>query len=164
MKLLSSTPRRPRSAAFSLVEVMVAVGITAVGIVTLLGLLPSSLSNIRRAANDGVEARVMQAIMADYQMRDWPSILRQQESAAAEMTYFDLNGFPVKSADSEAFLLAQINVVDAPLLPGATVPNPRLRMLRVRTSRDVLAGAAAFDNKHTFRQTQAILPQMDKSP
>lgn len=141
-----------------------AVGITAVSIVTLLGLLPSSLSSIQRATNDGAEARVLQSIMADYQMRDWPSILRQQEAATAELMLFDIHGFPVKKGDADAFLIAQIHVVNAPMLPGATAPNPRLRMLRVRTSRNVSAGEAAFDEKHIFRQTQAILPQMDKSP
>lgn len=164
MKLIARTRPKDLTAGFSLVEVMLAVGITGVAIVTLLGLLPSSLRSIQRAANDGAEARVLQAIMADYQMRDWPGILRQQESAAAELMHFDFNGFSVKSDDADAFLLAQVSVVNAPLLPGATVPNPRLRMLRVRTSRNVVAGAAAFDEKHNFRQTQAILPQMDKSP
>ncbi len=141
-----------------------AVGITAVAIVTLMGLLPFGLSSIQRSASDGAEARVLQAIMADYQMREWTSILRQQETAAAELMHFDFNGFSVKATDSEAFLLAQVSVVNAPLLPGSKLPNPRLRMLCVRTSRDVMVGAAAFDEKRVFRQTQAILPQMDKSP
>ncbi|MFM2166309.1 MAG: Verru Chthon cassette protein [Verrucomicrobiota bacterium] len=164
MKLAARTSPRPFSAAFSLVEVMLAVGIVAVTMVTLLGLLPGSLSNIQDSTINGAEARVLQAIMADYQQRDWSSILQQQSSATAELLYFDPHGFRVAATDREAFLIAQVSILPAPLLPGSTVTNPRLRTLRLRTSRDVMAGVAAFDAKHVFRQTQAVLPQMDKSP
>jgi uncharacterized protein (TIGR02598 family) len=164
MKLTARTSPQTFSAAFSLVEVILAVGIAAITVVTLLGLLPASLSSIQHSNSDGAEARVLQAIMADYQQRDWPSILRQQEAATAELLYFDTNAFRVEATDRDAFLIAQVSILPAPLLPGSTVANPRLRTLRLRTSREVMAGAAAFEEKRVFRQTQAVLPQMDKSP
>ncbi len=164
MKLPARTSSQPLIAAFSLAEVMLAVGIAAITVVTLLGLLPASLSSMQHSNTDGAEARVLQAIMADYQQRDWPSILRQQEAATAELLYFDPHGFRVAATDREAFLIAQVSILPAPLLPGSTVANPRLRTLCLRTSRDVMAGASAFEEKRIFRQTQAVLPQMDKSP
>lgn len=164
MKLTARTSPQPFSAAFSLVEVLLAVGIAAVTVVALLGLLPASLSSMQHSNTDGAEARVLQAIMADYQQRDWPSILQQQASETAELLYFDIHGFRVAATDRDVFLIAQVSILPPPLLPGSSVVNPHLRTLRLRTSRDVMAGAAAFDEKHVFRQTQAVLPQMDKSP
>lgn len=164
MKRTASPSPQPFGAAFSLVEVILALGVASITVVALLGLVPGSLSNIQHSTIDGAEARVLQAIVADYQQRDWPSILQQQTAATAELLYFDTHGFRVTATDRDAFLIAQVSILTPPLLPGSSTANPRLRTLRLRTSRDVAAGAAAFDAKHVFRQTQAILTQMDKSP
>ncbi len=149
-------------AAFTLIEVVVALGVAALAVVTLLGLLPAGLGGIQRATADSAEARVLQAIMADYQTRDWDSVRRQQDAHSSELLYFDVNCFQVAAAD--AFFIVQVSVLPAPPLPGATTSNSRLRQLRVRTSRNVQAGVAAFAAPQVFQQTQAILAQMDKSP
>lgn len=160
----SPTSHSSPAAAFSLIEVLVSIGIAAVAIITLLGLLPTGLSSIQRAAGDAAEARALQAVVADFQMRDWPSILRQQESQITELMYFDTHGFRVPQYDASAFLLAAVNVAHAPPLPGATTTNTRLRLLRMRTSRNTRAGASALEDKQSLRETQALLVQMDKSP
>ncbi len=152
-----------RSRAFTLAEVIITVGIAATAIVTIIGLLPYGLESMRQSAMVTAEARAVQSIIADYQMRDWSAVLEQQTSGAGELRHFDAQGYRVEKGDADSFLLAQVLVRDAPLLPGSGKTNPRLRSLIVRTSTR-LSEADAFDEKQPFRQCQVILAQMDKRP
>ncbi|MFZ4594258.1 MAG: Verru_Chthon cassette protein B [Verrucomicrobiaceae bacterium] len=164
LRLPVSPARAAGRAAFTLAEAVMAVGVAAVGVITLLGLLPVGLASIQQSATQITEARAFQAILAEYQMRDWASVLQQEQSASGELLYFDRQGFTVTSSDPEAFLLAEVRVRPPSPLPGAAAPNLRLRMVHVRISREVRLGAGAFAEGRAYRQTQALLSQMDKRP
>lgn len=62
----------PRSkAAFSLVEVALAIGIVATVIVVLIGLFPSGLSTFRQAMNTSVGGQIAQQILSEAQQTDF---------------------------------------------------------------------------------------------
>lgn len=59
---------------FSLVEVVLAVGIMALGVVTILGLLPHGLEMSRRTANEQAETRIVDQIVGELQSSDWATL------------------------------------------------------------------------------------------
>lgn len=63
--------RQRKAGGFSLVEVVMAVAIAALGIITVLGLIPGSLASIREASEITSRSRILAAISSDIQMSDW---------------------------------------------------------------------------------------------
>jgi uncharacterized protein (TIGR02598 family) len=67
--------RGPSSlAAFSLVEVALAVGITAFAVVALLSLLPSGLSTFRSTLESSIGSQIAQRIFHDVQISDFSTL------------------------------------------------------------------------------------------
>jgi uncharacterized protein (TIGR02598 family) len=75
MKPLPPSPRRGRISGFSLVEVAIAVGILAVALVALLGLLPSGMSNFRTAMDTSVTAQIAQRLMHDMEQAEFNEVI-----------------------------------------------------------------------------------------
>ncbi|WP_050026667.1 Verru_Chthon cassette protein B [Verrucomicrobium sp. BvORR034] len=59
------------SAAFSLPEVAIAVAIAALGIISILGIIPTGLENVRKAGNAIATARIYQQMLGELQAADW---------------------------------------------------------------------------------------------
>lgn len=62
---------RKLSKGFSLAEVIMAVGITAIGVTSLIGLVPAGLDSLRQSAARVAQTKIIQAVTADFQMGDW---------------------------------------------------------------------------------------------
>lgn len=60
--------RKNHPKAFSLVEVVLAMGIGAIALVTLIGLIPGGLRMMRDAADEAIEGRIHQQILSEMQM------------------------------------------------------------------------------------------------
>ncbi len=56
---------------FTLAEVAIAVAIAALGIVTILGALPTGLDNLRKAGNKVSISRIYQQMLNELQSADW---------------------------------------------------------------------------------------------
>lgn len=70
----SRLPAAPsRAAGFSLVEVTLALGITAVALVSLMGMLPQGLKTLQRANDQAVMGRIHQQILGEIQLTPWES-------------------------------------------------------------------------------------------
>ena len=81
------------SLGFSLVEVVIAMAIAAVGIVSILGLLPHSLETIKKTGNLTSEARIVQKIAGEYNLGGWT------EGADTRYQYFDDQGIEIERSD-----------------------------------------------------------------
>lgn len=110
---------RCRSAAFSLVEVTIAVAIAALGFITLLGLLPHGISMARNSAEMSVGTKIIQKLSGDMQSMAWNRItwvgygpLRYFTNEGREMTKADTS--PAALASSLAFV-ASVYVPQKPL-------------------------------------------------
>ena len=68
-------PHRLRSRAFTLVEVVLAIGIVAVAFVALLGLLPTGLGLFRDAMNATVSSQIAQRVLTDAQQTDFDTLI-----------------------------------------------------------------------------------------
>jgi uncharacterized protein (TIGR02598 family) len=78
----------PRLRAFSLVEVTIAIAIAAVGLVTLLGLLPQGLEMSRKTGQISAHRHIVEQIARDLEQVDWS----EMEKDANFTRYFDDQG------------------------------------------------------------------------
>lgn len=62
------------SDAFSLVEVVIAVGVAAFALVALLGLLPSGLKTFKSTMNTAVGSQIAQRVFNDMQIANWSDL------------------------------------------------------------------------------------------
>ncbi|MBN8419028.1 MAG: Verru_Chthon cassette protein B [Verrucomicrobia bacterium] len=133
-----------RSAAFSLVEVTIAVAIAALGFITLLGLLPQGINMARNSAEMSVGSKIMQKLSGEMQSMDWTRItwtgygpLRYFTNEGREMTPADTSQDDLTA--SLAFV-ASVYVPQKPLdmyLPagtggsGGSTPEAYLRRVKI---------------------------------
>lgn len=92
--------RRPRrAAAFSLVEVTIAVAIAALGFITLLGLLPQGINMARDTAEMSVGAKIIQKLSGELQSTPWDRITW---NGYGTLRYFTSEGTEIIASDSTA--------------------------------------------------------------
>jgi uncharacterized protein (TIGR02598 family) len=146
---------------FTLAETAVAVGIAASVIVTLVGMIPISLEALRQSSNVAAEARIVQAIAADYRMREWSEVLQQQTSGGRRDYTFDGQGTRVKDGDASGIFTVRVTVGDAPALPGMPQSNPRLKSVQMLIT-DRPNPQVALANPGNCRKVHTLVVQMDK--
>lgn len=154
-KLLSSARRLRVSIqhGFSLVEVVLAVGIMGLGVVTILGLLPHGLEMSRRTANEQAQTRIVDQIVGELQASDWSTMGGIVGSGSGELVYqFDDQGLRTTQSQYTTYvarvqLAEQTEVTNGAILPSnkGSTRNKNLR----RVSIDVAAVQSVnfdFDN------------------
>jgi len=106
----SSSSLRPPShqqRAFSLVEVVLAIGVVSFAFVALMGLLPAGMQQFRKAIDTTVAAEIAQRVIDDAQQTDFDTLLA---TPWPSYRYFDERGvevIPINSgASSSAALLS----------------------------------------------------------
>lgn len=103
--------------AFSLVEVVAAVGVVAIGIIAILGLLPSGLNSSRDTANETRAALMAQSVYTTLRSQPFDNVdlfgesvdLASQEGP--KRLYSDINGSitNIENAESVFFLDLDFN-------------------------------------------------------
>ena len=155
-------PHAPALAAFSLVESVIAIALAVTAVLTIIGLLPVGLGSLRSATATQAQARIMQTVAADFQMKGWGA-------ASAAMTlpsktfYFDIRGAEVEAASEDRIFTAQAEVLDpSPAMPGEAAPSAYLKSLRVRITSEADAEAALKDPKR-FRERGVIVANLEET-
>ncbi len=103
-EVLSKYPSSQGERAFSLIEVVLAMGIISCSCATLLGLLGSGLLTVNRAVGTTVQAQIIQAIINDSQVHSY-------DSGYTTNMYFSDQGTVVAQSDSTQLYAAKINAV-----------------------------------------------------
>ncbi|MBL9153165.1 MAG: Verru_Chthon cassette protein B [Verrucomicrobiales bacterium] len=109
MKLLRKYHMAKSSSGFSLVEVTLAIGITAVALVSLMGMLPKGMATLRKAADQAIMGRIHQQILGELQLTPWePKGSGQSplESFDGMVRFYDDQG--IQLADSEKGKMSHI--------------------------------------------------------
>ncbi len=84
--------RKP--AGFSLVEVVLAIGVVAFAFVALFGLLPTGLSIFRKATDTSVGAQIFQKIVDDARQTDYLGLVDDVDTHSVNAPGFGLNPNP----------------------------------------------------------------------
>lgn len=106
-----------RNAAFSLVEVVAAVGVVAIGIIAILGLLPAGLNSSRDTANETRAALMAQSVYTTLRSQPFDEIdlfgqpVKLSSQNGPLRLYSDINGniTNTESAESVFFLNLEFN-------------------------------------------------------
>lgn len=100
-------PTRSKSGArgFSLVEVTLAIGITAVALVSLMGMLPKGMQTLQKANDLAVMGRIHQQILGELQLTPWESTMGGApiDSFDGMVRYYDDQGIELAPADKGSF-------------------------------------------------------------
>jgi uncharacterized protein (TIGR02598 family) len=128
---------------FSLVEVVLAVGIMGLGVVTILGLLPHGLEMSRRTANEQAQTRIVDQIVGELQASDWSTLGGIVGSGAGQQVYqFDDQGLRTSQSQYTTYVARVKLTEQTEAANGAIMPsnkgNTRNQNLR-RVSIDVAA-------------------------
>ena len=70
-----SKVRLRNARGFTLIEVAIAVGILAVALIALLGLLPGGMTNFRKAMDTSITAQIAQRIMHDMEQAEFSEVI-----------------------------------------------------------------------------------------
>lgn len=87
MSPLSLRSRSGPLAAFTLVEVAIAIGILAVALVALLGMLPVGMNNFRKAMDTSVTAQIAQRILHDMEQAEFNEVIDITHLPADQTSY-----------------------------------------------------------------------------
>ncbi len=161
--------RRSRS-AFSLAEVTIAIGIVAVGIIALLGLLPHGLQTMKEAADLSSETRIAQQIVADVMLLDWGdetddlAYLRAFANRNEPFLFDELAIRVDRPADATYVARVEIPAIENGdvVLPGGNAPEPNLRRVVIKI---VSVPDPSFDfdapaNQGRFRTYSTVVARM----
>lgn len=105
----SFRPRGVSSAAFSLVEVVLAIGVVSFAFVALLGLLPAGMAQFRKAIDTTVGAEIAQRVIDDAEQADFDVLTNTAANSTTINTqptvsyrYFDERGAEVIPTSPQA--------------------------------------------------------------
>lgn len=106
-------------AAFSLVEVTLAMGIAALGIIAVLGLMPQGMEMSRRTGEMSAHRQINEQVINNLSQKSW-SELRSMSGGSETAFWFDDQGLETTSSGDMRAILAVLKVsrLDAtPTLP-----------------------------------------------
>ncbi len=159
-------PVRRFARGFSLPEVAIAVAIAALGLLTLLGVIPTGLDSIRAAGETTAEARVVSQVVGELQMSDWGNKSADRWTKLDEILtrrwYYDDQANPLDQSSGTSFATRLTYVVRVrranatALLPGANAAYDDLQSVLI----DIAVTpnpAYAFTNPKAFRTRPALL-------
>lgn len=166
---LTSHPRatRPCATAFSLAETLFAMAIVSFALLSIIGLLPTALSELNDAERRTAEARILQSLTADFELKPWAEV---RNLASRETYYFDIRGVRLRNLTVDTHYAAQVSPMPADSnsgntdqagelsLPGEGSAGDYLRRLRVSITdrpRDPMAFTA--DEKRKLRRDHALI-------
>ena len=118
-----SPPRSPSSRAsqrsgFSLVELVLAIGIVSFAFLALFALVPAGLTTFRQTMNTTIGSQIVHRIINEAQQTDYPALI----SAPLSERYFDDQGNEVQTIENSVYT-AQVTVTAPTTLPNTSTPD-----------------------------------------
>lgn len=104
-----------RCAAFSLVEVVLAIGIVAFAFVAIFSLVPVGLGTFRDAMNNSIGSQIVQRLVNEAQQTDYPTLTAVANAKTTR--YFDDQG------NEQTVIADSIYTVEVTVVPKTNIPN-----------------------------------------
>ncbi len=128
--------RQHAVAAFSLVEVTLAIGIVAFAFVGVFGLVPVGLNTFRQSMNTSLGTQIIQRVATDLQQSDSDTLVADASgkpitasSGCKALRYFDDQGNELQAAQS----VLALYVVNTRIVPATTLPTGNAANLNLTT-------------------------------
>jgi uncharacterized protein (TIGR02598 family) len=115
-------PARP-TRGFTLIEVTLAVGISALALVGLLAMIPQGVMTMKRATDTAIEARIHQLIVAEIAQTDWQ--LRGKydyRAAGSDVRFYDDQGIRVPESEKDRAIYTVRLILPGADNGGQTIP------------------------------------------
>jgi len=127
---------------FTLVEVVLALGLFAFAIVSLVSLLPLSLDAARNATETTRRSEAIQKVIAELSQSRFSNVVA---TTNLERT-FTYDGDPTTPESKDAYFKVSVSVAPSTLLPGAEAASSCLARasLTVATPRQTMSGKTAI--------------------
>lgn len=122
---------RRLQAGFSLVEVVLAVGVIAFAFVAILGLLPAGLTQFRQAMDNSVASQIGQRIIMDAQLSDFDTLTNSvagivQKRDASSTAYFRARSFAASdTSKSNPLYIRYFDEQGNEIVPQSAVPSAK---------------------------------------
>ncbi len=114
---------RSTRAGFSLIETVIALGIVAVALIPMIGLMPIGLNSYRTATDQMVGACIAQQISGEYNV--------SSTQKAAQQRYFDQFGQETSGATSDTVYFVNIVETAGFVLPGDSAAGRPLNQVQI---------------------------------
>ncbi len=147
---MKNTLLRNSIRAFSLVEIVISVGIVSFAFVALMGMIPVGLSTFENSIDATMEAQISQRLFSEAQQANFSNLT----ALTADGRFYDYEGFPIgqgATAPSDGFVYHA--VMNAPT--AAFINNTRVRTITIdigknRTVEDLRANAPSQVRRFSF--------------
>lgn len=157
--------------AFTLAEVSIVIGIVAITLLPLVSLLPFGLDTMRKSASQSAEARMLQSIASDYQMRNWVPDAKGVDQRVIQLNdtdyHFDEAGLPATPGSFDHVYNARAMVVpgDGVILnqDNSGGPNRYLRRLIIRITTEINNPQALNDNSGKYWERPLFIANLEQT-
>lgn len=131
-----------RRAGFTLIEVVLALGLCSFALVSLVSLLPISLNTARNSVEITRKAKLTQQVIAELAQSRFQSLIAL--SGTVVQRTFDYDGLPTTESNSIYFTV-RTTVEASTTLPGSSTASPSLARVKieVKTPRETMPGKTA---------------------
>lgn len=144
-----------RHRGFSLVEVVLAIGVVSFAFVAIFALIPLGLGSFRQAIDNSVGSQIVQRLINEAQQTDYPTLT----ATPATQRYFDDQGNEVTSINDSIYTV-QISVLAPTTLPNSVTPaSDSLATVTVKIANNPAHRASPFDStaKTTYGTYSALI-------
>ncbi len=129
----TSIEPRLRHAGFTLIETTLALALTAIGLIALLGLIPHGLDVMKSASDKSIEARISQEIVNEVMLTDWQNVNSYDEI----IRYYDNDGVQLDDLGLDKLRINYNVLIEIPdsnqgmRLPGGGAADPDIKRIKV---------------------------------
>ena len=116
---MNKTKRLPFSSAFSLVEVVLALGVTSFALLSMVALIPLGLTEAREATDSTTESQIVQYARNEIEMTPFTNL----SAWAGTNSYFDNQGLPTSKGSAEQIYTVSYGVTNVAMSTGGNAAN-----------------------------------------
>ena len=125
-----------RRAAFSLVEVVMAIGIMSISFVTVFGLLPTGLNTFRQSVDTSIGSQVAQHVINDAQQADFSALITDYQNTmlnadpkVGKSNITGLKAYRFFDDQGNEVIPASSGAGDPKTAPGGLSPAEKLKII-----------------------------------